>query len=290
MLILLLAALQSTPAAALPSPGQVVAQSPASAWQDIPADELLVMSLAGGKRVVIQLAPSFAPVHVKNIRQLAADHWWDHTGIDRVHDNYVVQWGGATVPKPLPAGIQQHPPAEYTFASDKHRLHTLDGRDAYAPRVGYMQGWPVAIDAGQGTLLHCYGMVGAGRENSPDTGTGAELYAVIGHAPRHLDRNMALVGRVVEGMGWLSGLPRGTGSAGMYEHAAERPPIESIRLASELPQGERPHYQVMDVHAPVFADYLKARANRRDEFFIHNPQAVDICNAPVPVRPSPAQP
>lgn len=289
MLILLLAALQSAqPAASLPSAGQVLAEAPPSAWHDIPHDRLLVMKVAGDTPVVIQLAPEFAPVHVKNIQALARDHWWDHTGIDRVQDNYVVQWGGASVPKPLPSGIDRHPPAEYTFASDSWPFHKLAQRDAYALQVGYMKGWPVAIVQGQATLVHCYGMVGAGRENSPDTGSGAELYTVIGHAPRHLDRNMALVGRVIAGMGQLSGLPRGTAPMGMYPNRNERPPIESVRLASELPQNERPNYQVLDTSTPAFAAYLKARANRRDEFFLNNPAAVDICNAPVPVRAKPA--
>ena len=47
-------------------------------------------------------------------------------------------------------------------------------------------------------------MVGVGRDLSPDTGTGGELYAVIGHAPRHLDRNIALVGRIVSGIEHMS--------------------------------------------------------------------------------------
>src|SRR3546814_5576612 len=34
-------------------------------------DALLVMTVEGGKRVVIQLAPDFAPAHVANIRALA---------------------------------------------------------------------------------------------------------------------------------------------------------------------------------------------------------------------------
>ncbi|GAA3255116.1 hypothetical protein GCM10020258_13330 [Sphingomonas yabuuchiae] len=42
-------------------------------------------------------------------------------------------------------------------------------------------------------------------------GVGAELYTIIGHSPRGLDRNIAVVGRVVDGMDALSTLPRGTG-------------------------------------------------------------------------------
>ncbi|MCP6473599.1 peptidylprolyl isomerase, partial [Klebsiella pneumoniae] len=73
--------------------------------------------------------------------------------------------------------------------------------DAYAPATGHAAGWPIGYDETRGAawLTHCYGSVGVGRDLAPDTGTGGELYAVIGHAPRHLDRNIAVIGRVIEG-------------------------------------------------------------------------------------------
>ncbi len=79
-------------------------------------------------------------------------------------------------------------------------------------------------------------MVGVGRNVSPDTGTGAELYTVIGHAPRQLDRNIALVGRIIEGMENLSSLPRGKGELGFYadDEADKRVPILSVRLGNEI--------------------------------------------------------
>ena len=88
--------------------------------------------------------------------------------------------------------------------------------DPYADFQGFAGGWPLAGSSGVWPV-HCYGMVGVGRNLSPDTGSGAELYTVIGHAPRHLDQNIALVGRVVSGIEHLSSLPRGTGALGFYE-------------------------------------------------------------------------
>jgi peptidylprolyl isomerase len=138
--------------------------------------------------------------------------------------------------------------------------------------------------AGPGLAVHCYGSVGVGRNLSPDTGTGAELYAVIGHAPRHLDRNIAVVGRVVEGIEHLSSLPRGTEALGFYKTDAERTPIRSVRLASDLPEAERPRFEHLSTDGPSFAAYADARANRRDAFFIRPAGGADICNVPVPVR------
>jgi peptidylprolyl isomerase len=62
---------------------------------------------------------------------------------------------------------------------------------------------------------------------------------VIGQSPRQLDRNMSMVGRVVQGMELLSVLPRGTGPLGFYEKPEQRTPIKAIRLASQVPAGER---------------------------------------------------
>ncbi|HUE80350.1 MAG TPA: peptidylprolyl isomerase, partial [Sphingomicrobium sp.] len=154
---------------------------------------------------------------------------------------------------------------------------------------GYALGWAVAFDpqAGWANLAHCYGSVGVGRGLSPDTGTGGELYAVIGHGPRQLDRNIAVVGRVVEGIERLSSLPRGTGDLGFYKERSEDTPIARVRLASQLAAGEQPSFQSMDTASASFADYLRVRANRKDAFYERPAGGVDLCNAPVPVRRTP---
>jgi peptidylprolyl isomerase len=123
-----------------------------------------------------------------------------------------------------------------------------------------------------------------GRDLSPDTGTGGELYAVIGQAPRQLDRNIAVVGRVVDGIDRLSSLPRGTEALGFYKDKAQYVPIASVRLASAMPAGERPSYEYMDTRSAAFARYLHVRANRRDDFYIRPAGGVDLCNVQVPVR------
>ncbi|WHO38349.1 peptidylprolyl isomerase [Sphingobium sp. AP49] len=288
--ILPLAAQAADPPA---TPGAVVAQAPANAWHAIPAQDLLVMTIEGGKKLVIQLAPQFGPHHVANIRTLATAHWWDGTSINRVQENYVVQWGDATEKKPLPGGLAPTSPADYVqpLGAMKARLTRLPYPDPYAPATGFVDGWPVAMDgSGEGAgawLPHCYGMIGVGRNMSPDAGTGAELYTVIGQAPRQLDRNIAVVGRIVEGMSALTSLPRGSGELGFYTEAERKLPIISVRLASDLPQAEQPHFQVMDTTSASFADYLRLRANRKDDFYDRPAGGVDLCNAPVPVRRAP---
>jgi peptidylprolyl isomerase len=273
-------------AAPAKTPADVVAAAPAAAWKAIAADDLLVLDLERDKRVVIQLAPHFAPVHVANIRKLARASWWEDAGVYRVQDNYVAQWGQGETKKPLPAGVIERPPHEYWRGLKGMTPHPLGSSDAYATGAGYWQGWPVAYNQERGwaTVPHCYGYVGVARGLAPDTGSGAELYAVIGHAPRQLDRNIAIVGRVIDGIQHLSSLPRGSEALGFYKDQAQHAPILSIRLASQLPAAERPRFEYLDTLSASFGRYLQLRANRSDDFYRVPAGGVDLCNAPVPVR------
>jgi peptidylprolyl isomerase len=287
-LIPLIAAAQAPTPAKPRTPSEIVAGAPKSDWREIAAEDLLIFELQGGKKVVMQLAPDFAPVHVANIRALAKGGWWDGAAIYRVQDNYVVQWGNNESEKPFPAGVVAKPPAEYERPIQGLGLTPLGSPDAYSHRAGFVKGWPVAVHAPEAVanLAHCYGMVGVGRGLSPDTGTGGELYAVIGHAPRHLDRNIALVGRIVQGLEHMSSLPRGTEALGFYKERSSDVPIVSARLASDLPAAERPRFEYLTDGS--FDAYLHARKNRQDDFFIRPAGGADLCNINVPVRPVPS--
>lgn len=294
-------------AAAALAPSQIVAAAPAEDWVTIPASDLLVMDLApdakgAARRVVIQLIPApFSFGWVGNIRMLAGAHWWDSTSINRVQDNYVVQWGdpdgeNPAMAKPLPPGLLKVAQSNYTVAADDATFQRLRSgahgggtvtlaSDPYATSVTFHAGWPIAGDGKSLWPIHCYGTVGVGRDMPPDTGTGAELYAVIGQAPRQLDRNIAVVGRVIEGIEHLASLPRGTGDIGFYKAAIERVPIRALRPGSEVPQ--LPRYQYLATDSASFVRYADARANRRDPFYIRPAGGVDACNVPVPVRRAP---
>jgi len=290
LIVIPLLLLTAAQAPAPRTPAEIVAQAPASAWRDIPADDLLLIDVREGERVVIQLAPDFAPVHVANIKALARGNWWDGAAIYRVQDNYVVQWGNNESDRPFPAGVVEKPPAEYTRPLRGLTVRPLGYSDPYAPAAGHALGWPVAYSPKDGwaNLAHCYASVGVGRGLSPDTGTGGELYAVIGHSPRHLDRNIAVVGRVIDGIERMSSLPRGTEALGFYKEPSQHVPIERVRLASQLQEAERPQFQYLSTASAAFGNYVRARANRRDNFFIRPAGGVDLCNAPVPMRRKPA--
>lgn len=278
----------AAPVAAAPPPTAKPYDAAPGDWVAIPDDEVLVFTLADGRRIVVRLAPRYAPVHVDNIRRIARARWWDGETVYRVQDNYVAQWGDASEKKPLPPGVVANPPAEYSWPAFD-AVATLGNPDPYATRTGYSRdGWPLATNGREAWMPHCYGMVGVARDLAPSTGAGGDLYAVIGHGPRHLDRNIALVGRAIEGIEILSSLPRGTGGGlGLYEDPGRYVRIATARLASELPPAERPRYQYRSPANARFAAWIAARENRQSAFFTVPAGGVDICNALPPVRPAP---
>jgi peptidylprolyl isomerase len=283
-----LAALGPVACSAPPAtPASVLAAAPDSAWKSVDPNDLLVMDLANGKRVVILLADAFAPAHIANIRALARAHWWDGLAIERVQDDYVVQWGDPDGRKPLPPGVG-HVPAEYERPAAGAAMTPLAFPDTYAPHVGLAGPFPAASDGAQAWLTHCYGVVGVGRDVNPDVGTGAELYAVIGQPPRQLDRNIAVVGRVLSGIEQLSSLPRGTADLGFYATPAERTGIRQVRIASDLPPADQPRFQVLDVTSPTFTAWIHVKANRQDSFYLRPAGALDVCNAMPPARATPS--
>ena len=263
---------------------EVLATSSPSDWRAIDPQNTLYMDLPLG-RVIIELAPQFAPHYVANVETLARQGYFNGLWIERVQDNYVTQWGDPDSKKSI-GNAQRTVAAEFERTSRGVAFFPLGEPDTYAPEVGFSDGFPVALDPklGRAWLIHCYGMVGAGRDNDVDSGGGTELYAVIGQAPRHLDRNVTLLGRVVQGMDLLSSLPRGTGALGFYEKPEQRIPITSFKVAADVPESQRVPLEELRTDTQTFADFIEARRNRHEEWFKVPAGHVDICNVPIPVR------
>jgi peptidylprolyl isomerase len=270
---------------------EVLAASQPGDWQALDPENTLYVEFAKG-RVVILLAPTFAPRHVANVKALAREHYYDGLAIVRSQDNYVVQWADPDAEKPELARKIQHAertlPAEFDRTLDRKVPFTrLPDGDVYAPEVGFSGAFPVARDrrSGRMWLVHCYGMVGAGRDVAANSGGGTELYVVTGHAPRHLDRNVTLIGRVVQGIELLSALPRGTGPLGFYERPEEREPIKTIRVAADVPAAERIALEVMRTDTPTFQKLIESRRNRPEDWFHVQAGHIELGNVPIPVRP-----
>jgi peptidylprolyl isomerase len=267
---------------------EILAASEPADWRRPDPARTLYLDLPQG-RVVFELAPAFAPRHVENLRALVGERWFDGLAINRVQDNFVVQWGdpGPGTTRPIKRAARVLPPE---FARDWSRdlvFVPLPDRDGYAPDAGFVDGFAAAGDrsAGRLWLAHCYGTLAVGRDVAVDSGSGAQLYVVIGHAPRQLDRNATVLGRAIAGIERLAALPRGTGALGFYESAAERVPIRSLRFAAELPESARTPLEVLRTDTATFARLVEARRNRRDGWYVQPAGHIDLCSVPLPVRP-----
>ena len=269
---------------------EVLAASKPDEWRRPDPENTLYLDLNTG-RVIIELAPEFAPNHVANVKALVREKYFDGLAIVRCQDNYVVQWADPNAEDPkLARKIHKAKatlPPEFDRTLDPKAAFTrLPDGDVYAPETGFQGGFPIARDpkSGKAWLVHCYGMVGAGRDVPADSGGGTELYVVIGHAPRHLDRNVTLLGRVIQGIELLSAMPRGPAPMGFYDKPEMRIPIKSIRVAADLPASERTELELLKTDSASFARLIESRRNRREEWF-HSPAGkIEICNVPLPIR------
>ena len=257
-----------------------------SDWVELPQEDLLYLELASGT-VVFELAHEFAPRHIGNLKTLTGDRYFDGLAITRVQDNYVVQWGdpqaGTDAARTYGDAAEIMQP-EFYRSSEGLELSPIDSRDAYADTVGFVSGFPAGSDGERTWLAHCYGMLGTGRATAANSGSGAELYIVSGHAPRHLDRNVTLLGRTVYGIEHLSMLPRGTGEMGFYETEAEQVPITHMRFGNDLPSDKQVKLERLRTSTSTFEQLVEARRNRLEEWFVDPAGNIELCNVPLPVR------
>jgi peptidylprolyl isomerase len=279
--------LQALHAHSASTPAGMLASAPASAWQPLDPDNTLYMTLPQG-RVVIELAPQFAPRYVANIKKLVRQGFFNDLPIFRVQDNGVAEWGDTTGRKSV-GTARRMVAAEFERPSRGLPFTPLPDPDTYAPQVGFSDGFPAARDPvfGRAWLVNCYGMVGAARGNNVDSGGGTALYAIIGGPERQLDRNTTIVGRVVQGMPLLSSLPRGNGALGVYMNPHHWIRIESLQVAADLPAAERTPLEVLRTDTPTFSQYVEALRNRREPWFKVPAGRVSVCSVPIPVRPAP---
>ena len=254
-------------------------------WQLVDPGNIAVLQV-DGDRVVIELNPEFAPATVNQFRRLAREGFYDGQSFYRVIDGFVAQGGdgsdmGAANNEPT------IPPEFERDWTDDIQYVRAQSPDLFAPEAGFVNGFPVAADRKSEKiwLTHCPGAIAMARLNAADSSS-TDFYVVIGQAPRYLDRNLSVFGRVVVGLDVLQRLPRGSKeSNGILENIGDGSIIDSVRILSDRPQAEQFSLWRVDTNSPGFSEMLDARRNRDAEFFVHKPPAViDVCQVPLSGR------
>lgn len=255
-----------------------------SAWQLLPQDNLLYLDTDQG-RIVILLAPQFAPAHVKRVKELVKAGFYDGVTFYRVIEGFVAQfgvpqheWGARANLAPLKA--------EFSWpvrAGDDYLL--VQRPDLLAEETGFNQGFAVAREQNQEWLVHCPGVVNMARANEPDTGI-ADIAIMMGQAPRHLDKNMSAFGKVIWGQHAVNRIRRGDAAeGGVIGSMAARTLIKQARLGSDLAPDRQLQLEWLSTTSSEFSQSLAERRSRTHVFYQHKGNGnMDVCYPQVPVR------
>lgn len=267
-------------------------------WNSLDPENTVYMELQEGT-VIIQLNPDFAPKTVKHFKKLLEDRFYAGMSFYRVIDGFIAQGGdesdfdGSQATEKLKAEFEIDWPIKPDEKEEAENWTPMSwtpvqSEDMFAAYTGFIDGFPAARDdqkAGKAWLTHCPGTIAMARNDDPDSGA-TDFYIVIGQAPRYLDRNLTVFGRVVWGMDVVQRIKRGPAlENGLIEGDLDRSWIRQIQLASSLDPEQRLNILVADTNSDGFKKMLKQRRNRSQKFFHHKPPRVlDICQVPIPAR------
>lgn len=254
-------------------------------WRQVDPDRLVFIEMQEGQ-VVIELNSQFAPKTVRQFRGLVEKGFYDGLGFYRVIDGFVAQGGdgsdlGERSDVPLIDGeFEIDWPEEVSYIQAQEP-------DLFAPETGFIDGFAVARDPSENKvwLAHCPGVVAMARNEGPDSSR-TDFYIVTGQAPRYLDRNMNVFGRVIHGMDTVQKIRRGKPSDnGIISDDAAMSRIRSMWLGSDVPEDEQLTALVLDTSDKSFRSYLDDRRKRKQKFF-HNrpPKVLDVCQVPMAGR------
>ena len=255
-----------------------------SPWRAVDPEDLLLITTVHGT-TAIELNDDFAPNHAARMRALARAEFLDGEYFYRVIEGFVAQGG---VQHEDRMTDWENLVNENSRPMQAGKMTPLGNDDLFASAVGHSaDGFPMAQDAElqEEWLLHCPGALAMARDVDPDTG-GTEFYITL--APqRYLDRNLTVFGRVIDGMQYLQKLERGDRAieSGVIQAPNTGDEMLSVRIAADLPEDERPAYEVQRAGTEAFEDAKTARRVREAEFFYRKPpEVLDICGFEVPVR------
>ncbi|MCW3836407.1 peptidylprolyl isomerase [Sphingomonas canadensis] len=181
---------------------------PASTVPNDDPENVWVLDLSSGGRVLVRLRPDVAPKHVERIKTLTRSHFYDGIKFHRVIDE----------PESMAQGGD--PKGDGTGGSDLPDL-------------------PSEFS----TLPHVRGTVSAARTRDPNSAN-SQFFIMLG--PKlAFDQNYTVFGRVISGMQWVDKIARGEPPANptriihAYIAADNPPPYAPEAPKTVLPPGEK---------------------------------------------------
>ena len=191
-----------TPAPAEETPvaetAEAAAPAAAAPAVDPKADDTLVFEIAHGK-VVIELRPDLAPLHVARVKELTRRGFYDNTPFHRVIEGFMAQGGDPT--------------GSGTGGSD---LPDLPAEFSPPGKARFQRG-----------------TVGAARTNNPNSAN--SQFFIMFQPSSHLDGQYTIWGKVTQGMEAVDKIKRGSGGSGMVP-GPDR--IVRARILADIPADE----------------------------------------------------
>lgn len=263
---------------------EIVRTAPDDHWRQIPPDQLLLIDTSEGT-ITVMLSSALAQDHVVQARVLAREGYYQGLSFYRVIENFVAQGGDHTgdvdkgsAKKTLEAEFEEPLPETAVFKEFPYK-------DGYAASVGYIESMPAGRDESTGSawLAHCTGAFAYGRENDQNSAS-TEFYITL-QPQRYLDRNLTVLGRVIDGMGLVQAAPRGVIDGDPEtDDFPQRLMLTGMRIVADLPKDEQPRWRILDDQSASFAEMIRARGARPDPFFYYRPNHVNLCQVPIPVE------
>ena len=261
---------------ALMGAGPIASKGAEPDWRALdPANTLVVETTKG--RIVVEMRPEFAPKAVERVKRLAREGVYDGLQFHRVIEGFVDQTGN---PNNHDGGTSSYPDLPAEFAA---RLPAGGGQVIVQQRSDAVEGFLGAIPfagvgpaeqtlAADGKLrawgAYCDGVVGMGRQAEIGTAN-SEIFFMRAPA-RRLDHDYAVWGRVVQGLEVVRAINVG-------EPPKDPDRMLKVRLAADLPVGERPKLEVVNTRGQAFrAEVAALRAKKGASF--------SVCDMPLPVR------
>lgn len=261
------------------APSTIIAKANEQSWRKLDLENTLLVELNTGT-AVIEMNPTLAPNHVDNTKKLIRSGFYEGLNFYRFVEGFVAQGGDMSGDKKVVSGSRSIPSERYKQTQKPIDIVTVSDNDGYAKRTGFLNGFAVAQNE-QGTQTwqtHCPGALGMARETALDSG-GTEFYVVLGHAPRYLDRNITVYGRVISGLEHFLQLSREPKKEGTPFN-----PIKSIQVASDVKTSKAHHLRVLKTNTAEFKELIAARKNRPEDWFVETPNFVDVCNVAIPTK------
>ncbi len=254
-------------------------------WRTVAIENMVLLTLPQGK-VVIELAPQFAPNHVEQFIRLTKSAHYDGNKFYRVIDGFVAQAG------PKDGSRSDRSVAELTlegeWSTDENWSFTLvQKNDLFAEQTGFKDGFALGHNPSEkrAWLTHCPGVIAMARGNDADSAS-SHFYIVNGQAPRYLDRIMSVFGRVIYGMNHVQAITRTATIEGETAvNSSAHTPIISMKMMADVPLAEQISLEVKNTESKLFAKKLTERIERNNAFFFKKPPPVlDVCQTPVLTR------